>query len=93
MLDSRINVATANPIARPRCIALLLFTGLRQTLVTAGMLIGSSVASLTFAATGQNYILTFATATVFPVLALWWMVQVSGQVSYCESQLAAAATA
>ncbi|MEW5302087.1 MAG: hypothetical protein WDW36_004897 [Sanguina aurantia] len=67
--------AVMNELARESGDSPAAAYGLRQTLVTAGMLIGSSVASLTFAATGQNYILTFATATVFPVLALWWMVQ------------------
>ncbi|GLC74863.1 hypothetical protein PLESTF_001565600 [Pleodorina starrii] len=47
--------------------------GLRQSLATAGMLIGSTIASLTFAATGNNYILTFAVASVPPLLALLWL--------------------
>jgi len=37
---------------------------------------GATVASLTFAATGRNYILTFAAASVFPCIALLWMVKV-----------------
>ncbi|KAL6749039.1 MFS general substrate transporter [Haematococcus lacustris] len=49
--------------------------GLRQSLATAGMLLGSTVASLTFALTKQNYVLTFSVAAVFPALALIWMVQ------------------
>ncbi|PNW83272.1 hypothetical protein CHLRE_05g232751v5 [Chlamydomonas reinhardtii] len=48
--------------------------GLRQSLATAGMLIGSTVAAVTFAATGSNYILTFAVAAVPPGLALAWLV-------------------
>ncbi|GFR51626.1 hypothetical protein Agub_g14053, partial [Astrephomene gubernaculifera] len=47
--------------------------GLRQSLATAGMLIGSTVASLTFAATGNNYVLTFAVAALPPALALAWL--------------------
>ncbi|KAL6764319.1 MFS general substrate transporter [Haematococcus lacustris] len=49
--------------------------GLRQSLATAGMLLGSTVASLTFALTKHNYVLTFSVAAVFPALALIWMVQ------------------
>lgn len=52
-------------------------TGLRQSLATAGMLIGSTIASLTFAATGSSYVLTFTVAAVPPVLALMWLVAVS----------------
>ncbi|GLI66744.1 hypothetical protein VaNZ11_010693 [Volvox africanus] len=48
--------------------------GLRQSLATAGMLIGSTIASLTFAATGNNYILTFTVAAIPPALALLWLV-------------------
>ncbi|KAG2487499.1 hypothetical protein HYH03_013918 [Edaphochlamys debaryana] len=47
--------------------------GLRQSLATAGMLIGSTIASLTFAITGNNYILTFAVSSVPPLLALLWL--------------------
>uniref|UniRef100_A0A7S0YI33 Major facilitator superfamily (MFS) profile domain-containing protein n=1 Tax=Polytomella parva TaxID=51329 RepID=A0A7S0YI33_9CHLO len=47
--------------------------GLRQALATAGMLLGSTIASFTFAATGQNYKLTFALATVPPFIALLWL--------------------
>jgi len=49
--------------------------GLRQSLATAGMLLGSTIAALTFACTGHNYILTFAVAMVPPALALMWMVK------------------
>eukprot|EP00798_Chlamydomonas_sp_ICE-L_P027969 gene27969-8851_t len=49
--------------------------GLRQSLATAGMLIGSTIAAVTFTLTGQNYIATFAVAMIPPLLALIWMLQ------------------
>lgn len=56
--------------------------GLRQSLATAGMLIGSTIAAFTFAATNRNYIATFTVASIPPLLALIWMVQV-GRACMC----------
>jgi len=48
--------------------------GLRQSLATAGALIGSTVSTLVFIGTGHNYIATFAAASVPPLFALAWLV-------------------
>jgi hypothetical protein len=48
--------------------------GLRQSLATAGALIGSTVSTLVFLGTGHNYIATFTAASVPPLLALLWLV-------------------
>lgn len=48
--------------------------GLRQSLATAGALIGSTVSTLVFLGTGHNYIATFAAASVPPLFALLWLV-------------------
>jgi hypothetical protein len=48
-------------------------TGLRQSMATGGMLLGSSIAAATFAATGQSYVLTFAAAAVPAGIALLWL--------------------
>lgn len=48
--------------------------GLRQSLATAGMLLGSSIAAAAFAATQQNYILTFTLATIPTGVALLWLI-------------------
>lgn len=50
--------------------------GLRQSLATAGALIGSTVSTLVFLGTGHNYIATFAAASVPPLFALLWLVGV-----------------
>lgn len=47
--------------------------GLRQSLGTAGMLGGATMASLTFALTGKSYEKTFLVAALFPIIALVWM--------------------
>ena len=47
--------------------------GMRFSLATIGALIGSSLAAAVFALTGQNYILTFAAASVPPAIALLWV--------------------
>lgn len=65
--------AVMNELARESGDAPDAAYGLRQSLATAGMLVGSTVASLTFAATGQNYVLTFAVAAVPPAVALAWL--------------------
>ncbi|KAG1657019.1 hypothetical protein FOA52_012045 [Chlamydomonas sp. UWO 241] len=49
--------------------------GLRQSLATAGMLAGSTIAAVSFYVTGCNYEMTFALAMVPPALALAWMVK------------------
>ncbi|GIL69179.1 hypothetical protein Vretimale_12677 [Volvox reticuliferus] len=66
--------------------------GLRQSLATAGMLIGSTIASLTFAATGNNYILTFTVAAIPPALALLWLVANFREELFGASKETAAAT-
>ncbi|GIL60946.1 hypothetical protein Vafri_15748 [Volvox africanus] len=66
--------AVMNELARESGDAPDAAYGLRQSLATAGMLIGSTIASLTFAATGNNYILTFTVAAIPPALALLWLV-------------------
>lgn len=48
--------------------------GLRQSLATAGALIGSTVSTLVFLGTGHNYIATFTAASIPPLLALLWLV-------------------
>lgn len=48
--------------------------GLRQSLATAGALIGSTVSTLVFLGTGHNYIATFTAASIPPLLALMWLV-------------------
>ena len=48
--------------------------GLRQSLATAGALIGSTIASLVFVLSGHNYVATFAAASFPPIIALLWLV-------------------
>lgn len=50
--------------------------GIRQSMATAGALIGSSAAASIFAVTGQNYILTFAAAAIPPGIAILWLASV-----------------
>lgn len=47
--------------------------GLRQSLATAGALIGSGIAAAVFTWTGQNYIATFTAATIPPAIAMIWL--------------------
>ncbi|WIA41298.1 hypothetical protein OEZ86_004901 [Tetradesmus obliquus] len=47
--------------------------GLRQSLATAGALLGSSVAGLVFIATGQSYEATFVAAVIPPAVAAAWL--------------------
>lgn len=51
--------------------------GLRQSLATAGALIGSSVASAVFISTGKSYVTTFTVAIIPPAIALVWLTGVS----------------
>ncbi|KAK9839281.1 hypothetical protein WJX81_005580 [Elliptochloris bilobata] len=44
--------------------------GLRQAMATAGALVGASIAGLAYKLSGQNYILTFALATIPATIAL-----------------------
>jgi hypothetical protein len=48
------------------------------------MLLGSTIASLTFVATGRNYVATFAAASIFPAIALVWMIQACVVMCACE---------
>ncbi len=54
--------------------------GLRQAMATAGALVGASIAGLAYKLSGQNYILTFALATIPATLALviTWTVRLTG---------------
>lgn len=54
--------------------------GLRQAMATAGALVGASIAGLAYKLSGQNYILTFALATIPATLALviTWTVRLPG---------------
>ncbi|WIA21013.1 hypothetical protein OEZ85_005346 [Tetradesmus obliquus] len=47
--------------------------GLRQSLATAGALLGSSVAGLVFIGTGQSYEATFVAAVIPPAVAAAWL--------------------
>lgn len=47
--------------------------GLRQSLATAGALIGSTVASAVFISTGKSYVATFTAAIIPPAIALLWL--------------------
>lgn len=53
--------------------------GLRQSLATAGALLGSSVSGLVFIATGQSYEATFVAATIPPAIAVVWLMTVGRQ--------------
>eukprot|EP00884_Botryococcus_braunii_P019483 jgi/Botrbrau1/6218/Bobra.0109s0013.1 len=61
--------------------------GLRQSLATAGALVGSAIAGLAFRLSGQDYILTFALATIPAALAL--LITVSAFAPMADSQSAA----
>jgi hypothetical protein len=50
--------------------------GLRQSLATAGALLGSSVSGLVFLATGQSYEATFVAAIIPPAVAAAWLMTV-----------------
>lgn len=45
-------------------------------MATAGALLGSTGAASIFALSGQNFILTFAAASVPPAVALLWLLSV-----------------
>lgn len=47
--------------------------GLRQSLATAGALMGASIATLVFTLSGQNFVLTFSLAAIPPAIALLWL--------------------
>lgn len=47
--------------------------GMRFSLATAGALMGSTAAAIVFALTGQNFILTFAAASIPPTIAFFWV--------------------
>ncbi|GAX82287.1 hypothetical protein CEUSTIGMA_g9716.t1 [Chlamydomonas eustigma] len=66
--------AVMNELARESGDAPDAAYGLRQSLATAGMLVGSSIAALTFTLTGSSYEYTFAAAMFPPALALLWMI-------------------
>lgn len=65
--------AVINELARESGDAPDAAYGLRHSLATAGALIGSSLASAVFTATGQNYVLTFTAAIIPPAIALVWL--------------------
>lgn len=54
----------------------ILTAGVRQSMATGGALIGSTGAAAVFAFSGQNYILTFAAASIPPAVALLWLLSV-----------------
>eukprot|EP00877_Chromochloris_zofingiensis_P008832 jgi/Chrzof1/4201/Cz14g02210.t1 len=47
--------------------------GLRQSLATAGALMGTAIAPIVFIATGSSYVLTFTAAIIPPAIALLWL--------------------
>jgi Na+/melibiose symporter-like transporter len=47
--------------------------GIRHSLATMGVLIGSTISAGVFIASGKNYTLTFTIATIPPLLAFIWM--------------------
>lgn len=60
---------------------------MRQSLATAGALVGSAIAGLAFRLSGQDYIVTFALATIPAALAL--LITVSAFSPMADSQSAA----
>lgn len=56
---------------------ILCISGLRQSLATAGALMGTAIAPIVFIATGSSYVLTFTAAIIPPAIALLWLLTVS----------------